>query len=321
MRKMSQKIPVIKFRKNDFLNAKHLGKKADNVLLESALHYASFGCSIIPLHSMIKRSGRFNCSCRDWKECDKQAKHPRTRYGLKDASTDEIQIRDWWTKFPTANVGLLTGKNSGFFVLDIDTKYGGECTLEYLQEFYRAELGKNYTPLPKTLTANTGSGGRHLFFKYPTDISIRGSVQEIGSGLDIRADGNYVVASPSNHKSKKNYTWFGINTPLLDAPDWLIIEIMSIDQKKSSTETTNASPSRLGGLKKIKDGEGRHEAFWRHICGLVNNRTQEEVLKIALQKNIEMLEPPKSESYVEYQVNYLYKEFGRSKNPNMGMKK
>ncbi|MEI2651558.1 MAG: bifunctional DNA primase/polymerase [Microthrixaceae bacterium] len=49
------------------------------------------------------------------------------------------------------------------WVLDIDVSDGktGEDTL--------AELERLHGPLPATYTVITGSGGRHLYFAYPTD--------------------------------------------------------------------------------------------------------------------------------------------------------
>ena len=46
-------------------------------------------------------------------------KHPRIRGGLNSASTDPEQIRAWWRKWPTANIGLRCGKDSGVIVLDV----------------------------------------------------------------------------------------------------------------------------------------------------------------------------------------------------------
>ena len=31
------------------------------------------------------------------------------------------QISDWWSKWPDANVGIITGKTSGIMVVDVDS--------------------------------------------------------------------------------------------------------------------------------------------------------------------------------------------------------
>ncbi len=56
-----------------------------NELLESALEYASNGMPVFPVHTPTGDG----CSCKDSK-CSGVGKHPRTRNGLKDATTDFI---------------------------------------------------------------------------------------------------------------------------------------------------------------------------------------------------------------------------------------
>ena len=49
-------------------------------------------------------------------------KTPITEHGCKDATVDENQIRMWWAKWPTANIGLACGDQTGLYVVDIDVK-------------------------------------------------------------------------------------------------------------------------------------------------------------------------------------------------------
>lgn len=77
------------------------------------------------------------CSCGDSK-CKSPGKHPRTRHGFKDATTDLDKITEWWAESPDANIGLATGKVSGIVVIDIDVAKNGEQSgfdsLEELEE-------------------------------------------------------------------------------------------------------------------------------------------------------------------------------------------
>ena len=85
-------------------------------ILAAALSYAERGWGVIPLHSPINGG----CSCgRD--ECTSVGKHPRTLNGLKDATEEEDIIREWWRRWPKANVGIVTGEESGLVVLDQDS--------------------------------------------------------------------------------------------------------------------------------------------------------------------------------------------------------
>ncbi len=121
--------------------------------LEIALGYTARGWAIFPVHSLT--SGVCTCG-RD--ECESAGKHPRKRTGLKEATADSRQIREWWSRWPGANTGLATGAISGSLVLDIDADSGGEESL--------TTLGADHGQLPETVTALTGGGGRHLLFRH-----------------------------------------------------------------------------------------------------------------------------------------------------------
>ena len=85
-------------------------------------------------------------------------------------------------------------------VLDIDPRNGGTETLRNLE----AELG----PLPDTVTANTGGGGRHLFFKHPRFAVRKDTAGKMfGSGVDLLSNGSIVIVPPSLHASGKRYRW------------------------------------------------------------------------------------------------------------------
>ena len=91
-------------------------------LLQAALVYAKRGLPVLPLHA--PDAGR-ECSCGKGK-CPSPGKHPRTAHGLKDATVDLVTINSWWSTWPTANIGIATGKASGLVALDIDPRHGGE---------------------------------------------------------------------------------------------------------------------------------------------------------------------------------------------------
>ncbi len=109
----------------------------------------------------IKPDG--NCSCGNT-ECSSPGKHPigsLVPHGLKDATKDPETIEKWWGQYPKANIIVPTGSPSGIWALDVDPPHGGDESLTDLE----AKEGA----LPFTLEQVTGSGGRHVVFKYPQD--------------------------------------------------------------------------------------------------------------------------------------------------------
>ncbi len=115
------------------------------------------------------------------------------------ATTDKSKIVEFWTLFPDAMAGVVTGVPSGYFVLDIDVEEN-EDPFEKLAEFE-----KQHGNLPKTMTVKTPSGGLHLYFKMPLQTDLRNSASKIGHGIDIRANGGYVIYPGSTRSDNKTY--------------------------------------------------------------------------------------------------------------------
>lgn len=130
--------------------------------------------------------------------CRPRDKRPATTNGCLDATTEAGRINDWWTAQTDCNVGIATGAGSGIFVLDIDGQ-DGEASLRQLE--------CKHGSLPPSIEAITGSGGRHVYFRYPTGQEVRNSAKQIGAGLDIRGTRGYVVSPPSVHPSGRRYRW------------------------------------------------------------------------------------------------------------------
>ena len=50
----------------------------------------------------------------------KSEKKPLTTHGFYDAAKNMEQIASWWDRWPSAAVGVPTGKASKLFIIDID---------------------------------------------------------------------------------------------------------------------------------------------------------------------------------------------------------
>jgi putative DNA primase/helicase len=184
------------------------------VTLSVALVYAQIGWFVFPIWG-VRPDGR--CGCGN-PECKNIGKHPIGKLvpnGFKDATTDEATIRGWWSRYPAANIGIACGP-SKLLVIDIDTKGGKDGPAAW--ERLKAEHGE----LGVTLEQLTGSGGKHLLFdRSGYEGTIKSSSSE--DGLDVRADGGYIVAAPSRHRSGDRYSWLNIERTraAASAPEWL----------------------------------------------------------------------------------------------------
>jgi hypothetical protein len=179
-----------------------------SALLDAALGYAARGIPVYPVHWPRRTPGGagLGCSCPRGPSCDRPAKHPLVRHGVKQASTDPDRLGRWWHRWPQANVGLATG--IVFDALDIDGA-AGLAALAELQEAAGLRL-------PGPLVA-TGGGGWHAWFR-PTGLGNRPP-----RGLphvDWRGRGGCVLAPPSRYVSGSSYRWLrGLDqAPLPEVP-------------------------------------------------------------------------------------------------------
>lgn len=174
--------------------------------LEAALRYARRGWPVFPCHQPVHG----HCSCRH-ADCASPAKHPRTQHGLHEATTDPVRITGWWQRWPDANVGVCTGSESGLVVIDVDRRPGGLGTL--------TQLERMHGQIPSTAMVMTGTG-RHYWFAHPGG-TVRNSAGRLGPGIDVRADGGYVIAPPSSHISGRRYRW-AAPEGLAPLPEWVV---------------------------------------------------------------------------------------------------
>jgi len=198
--------------------------------------------------------------------CLPRDKRPATPHGLKDATTDPIEIENWWHQNPNYNVAIATGAVSGIFVIDLD---GADAEAEL------RNLEARHAELPATVESITGRG-RHLFFKCP-EKPLRSSAGKIASGIDVRANGGYVVAPPSIHPSGKRYCWSVDSAPTFAAaPEWLLSII-------AQPENGAAAPvSQWRGLVCNDVTEGKRNSSAARLAGHLLRRFVDPIIVLEL---------------------------------------
>lgn len=177
--------------------------------IDAAVIYSRRGWAVFPCHYPVPGG----CSCGQ-PDCGSPGKHPRVPGGFRSATTLHAQVRTWWSIWPRANVAIRTGRDSGLVVIDIDPEHGGDESLEALT----TEQG----PLPGVRTIQTGSGGRHFYFRHPGGEVRNDSGRRLGPGIDVRGDGGYVIAPPSRHASGSRYAVARHGGVIPEMPDWIL---------------------------------------------------------------------------------------------------
>ena len=162
------------------------------------------------------------------------------------------------------NIGVLTGKISNIFIVDIDVKHPESLT--------QIDLWKKEHGDFNTYSVKTGSGGYHFYFQY--DERIRGGIG-FKKGIDILSDGRQAVLPPF-FNTNGQYIIIE-NKPIEKAPDWLIqliIESQKTYEKKDGdipvTFSDSTSPYGRAVLENACNAIERAVEGERHNITLKN---------------------------------------------------
>jgi hypothetical protein len=180
---------------------------------------------------------------RGWFVFPCKGKRPLTAHGFKDATVIADQLREWWTKWPDANIAIACGA-SGIAVLDID---------KGLPDMAAALAWCERNGIPRTYAVRTGRRpevGLQVYF--------RGTVPDVGlfeldgcSG-QVKSLGGYVMAAGSIHPdTKEKYEALHGDCELAELPE----NIRALQTKRAQVNVS-------GVTEKIPEGAGRHAALF-----------------------------------------------------------
>ena len=227
------------------------------------------------------------CASNNFKvfPCKPAEKSPLIKGWEEQATTDHQQISDWWTQWPNANIGVMTGLASGFFVVDLDVKGNGPKNM--------AELESHNGKLPPTVKVITGGGGQHLFFRMPEGTTI-GNSTGIIPGVDIRGEGGLIIAPPSLHNSGRSYEWAIGCAPgeveIAECPPWLL-ELVTAPRSRRRDSMDSPDQPII---------EGSRNSTLASLAGTMRRRgmTQEAIEHALIAENNKRCNPPLSEDEV-----------------------
>jgi hypothetical protein len=255
----------------------------ENETLQAALWLAQQGIPVFPCHCPEGLNG---CSCHN-PRCSKPGKHPRTEHGFKDAKTDPEQIKSWWTQRPDANLAIPTGTLSGLLVMDFDPRNGAPSDREGCAQL----IGGIPDAAAEVMS---GGGGRHIYFKYEPTLFPRGTPEKIADGVEVKADGDYVIVPPSLHWKGKHYEWDGMEgrDHLLHLP---LPPAALIEKINTAVLRKNIAPA-----EERKWGEGERNDQLARLAGAMRRYGMTSTaLEPALQEaNRNQCEPPLGEAEV-----------------------
>jgi hypothetical protein len=154
--------------------------------LDVAIEYRRRGLSVIPIKP--------------------KDKHPMVAWApFQKEHASEAMIEQWFTSWPTANLGMVTGSVSDCIVIDLDSQAARDRLNSLLGDY-------DLSSVPRSRTGK----GWQLFFKHPK-VNVLNRAKVLPD-MDVRGDGGYVVAPPSIKRTGKYDRGMVVETGMKDAP-------------------------------------------------------------------------------------------------------
>ncbi len=265
-------------------------------LLQAALEYARQGWPVMPCHTPI--NGVCDCAAQD--RCDSPGKHPWTRNGLLDATTDELKIRRWWKERSIANIALAVPE--GYVVVDVDGEHG----------FARLQAeDKNLG----TTAVQTSGRGNHYVYRTRERVHSRNLIppSEKGAhdGIDLKGPGGYIMGAPSLHASGKVYEWAVPLSQVEIAPPWL----EEVGRQSGGTTVGERAPVDFGMVMAgLSEGQRKWELF-RAASKLRGAGVPLEMAITLAQQAAANCRPPLAPREAERKVKEAYDKFPPNAEP------
>lgn len=261
-------------------------------MLDEALDYLRLGYSVFPVCSPA-----MGAHGHGGKPCTSPGKRPLMAWEpYQSRLPTESEVRSWWTRTPTANIGMATGVLSGVVVLDCDS---GEA-----RQLAMAKGGLDGTP-----AVFTGKpGGIHYWLAHPTD-AVRNFAKRL-PGTDLRGDGGYVLLPPSLHASGARYRWVPDTAGMRPAPipEWLWDLIRGGGDAGEDRDNARESIDFDEALRGFDEGH-RDDGLFRFACRLRHDDYPLAAAEALVATAARACRPPFDVDEAIQKVRYVYRKY------------
>lgn len=231
----------------------------DNPKYISALEYLDMGFSIIPCNEK-------KLPLIPWKP-----------FQERRATIEEVN--QWFKKFGSPNIGIVTGKLSNLSVIDADSEGGIE------------EVESHLSDSIEYIIASTPNSGKHFYFCFIEGLTTKTNAFD---KVDVRTEGGFVVAPPSINGNGKGWEWLGSKIQkekLVQVPENLFNALIKRNAKRTSfglslntvSNSTIVSNSTLTLLERGVETTSKIEStdYYKHYKILQQGTRDDDLFYIA----------------------------------------
>jgi hypothetical protein len=287
--------------------------------LDAALDYLERGWPVIPVCSpdhagCIPSYHRHNE--------DRRGKVPLIHWRRFTGRLPTVQeVRDWWARWPNANVGMPLAPGFNLIGVDIDGPEGWERLVALIGD-----------EPPDTLEFRTGGNGRRLIYRwdgaYPFPTR---HVSNPGKLLSFLAGGAQTVMPPSLHRSGRLYLWPAGREPgkveIASIPRALVDALEQGKDRKKTTRLGAGGPGGPGAgpwhwreraraycnaCPPAVSGQGGHIQIFKVACGLVRRfgLTPDKLMEVLKDDYNPRCQPPWTDAELFHKATDAYDKWG-----------
>ena len=270
---------------------------ADNPILKAALGYVKRGLSVFPCSPFPDKERSDGTVFKN--------KQPYLSFiPYRDRTPTEDEIRQWWSKWPDAMIGCITGKApNNLTIIDADSEQAFQELQEYLPESYQTKIAKS-------------PNGYHLYFKHFEGPPNSSRIMESAiKDVDCRTDGGYIIMPPSINQGNgqaKKYEWL-THEAVEEVPESLksiIINSLYRDVTNSIGDNHNKSQVVTGSHIDLRQGKRDESLFHIANCLVKGGMPEIEVIE-TLRVIAKSCNPPFPENELNIKIKSAFERADR----------
>lgn len=222
--------------------------------------------------------------------------------GQFKASKDEEKVKKYWDEFPEANIGILTGSNSGIWAIEINyaPNIDGISTLKNL--YSDMAIREN------DLIIESPSSTSYLIFQWDNTQPVK-TILNFMEGISIQGNYGSLIAPPSciiSANNKDNFLWKNEQNSPQIPPTWA--QNLYIKSNKENNLTFKRyNKSDLHDM--INQGHKTPNSLFKFCCQLRGNGIDYDLALGFIKTVAEKCNPPINQEIAESKVNFIYQKY------------